>query len=65
MKKNCSNFLDFNVNFKDKVYKMTILLDFIIALILGNILGHPLSDEGLGMTGSITTTIVLNCEIER
>jgi uncharacterized membrane protein YcaP (DUF421 family) len=35
------------------------LLDFIIALILGNILAHPLSDEGLGMTGSITTTIVL------
>ncbi len=35
------------------------LLDFIIAIILGNILAHPLSDEGLGMTGSITTTIVL------
>jgi len=35
------------------------LLDFIMAIILGNILAHPLSDEGLGMTGSITTTLVL------
>lgn len=35
------------------------LLDFIIAITLGNILAHPLSDEGLGMTGSITTTSVL------
>lgn len=35
------------------------LLDFIIAITLGNILAHPLSDEGLGMTGSITTTYVL------
>jgi uncharacterized membrane protein YcaP (DUF421 family) len=35
------------------------LIDFIISIILGNILAHPLSDEGLGMTGSITTTIVL------
>ncbi|MTI70327.1 MAG: DUF421 domain-containing protein [Firmicutes bacterium] len=35
------------------------LLDFIIAITLGNILAHPLSDEGLGMTGSITTTTVL------
>lgn len=35
------------------------LLDFIIAITLGNILAHPLSDEELGMTGSITTTAVL------
>lgn len=35
------------------------LLDFIISITLGNILAHPLSDQGLGMTGSITTTIVL------
>ena len=35
------------------------LLDFIIAIILGNILAHPLSDEELGMVGSITTTVVL------
>ncbi|MBS4539381.1 DUF421 domain-containing protein [Clostridium sp. D2Q-11] len=35
------------------------LLDFIIAITLGNILAHPLSDEGLGMVGSITTTAVL------
>lgn len=34
-------------------------IDFVIAIILGNILAHPLSDEGLGMTGSITTTSVL------
>lgn len=35
------------------------LLDFIIAITLCNILAHPLSDEGLGMVGSITTTAVL------
>lgn len=35
------------------------LLDFIIALTLGNIIAHPLSDERLGLKGSITTTIVL------
>ncbi|MEW9699356.1 DUF421 domain-containing protein [Paenibacillus sp. SI8] len=34
-------------------------LDFIIALILGNILAHPLSDEHSGLAGSMTTTIVL------
>ncbi|SFD78878.1 Uncharacterized membrane protein YcaP, DUF421 family [Paenibacillus catalpae] len=34
-------------------------LDFIIALILGNIIAHPLSDEGLSLTGSMITTIVL------
>ena len=34
-------------------------LDFIIALILGNILAHPLSDEKLGLKGSMTTTLVL------
>lgn len=35
------------------------LQDFVIAIILGNILAHPLSDEGLGMTGSIVTTFIL------
>lgn len=35
------------------------LNDFIIAITLGNILAQPLSDERLGMIGSITTTIVL------
>ncbi|MDF2646686.1 MAG: hypothetical protein K0Q73_2491 [Paenibacillus sp.] len=34
-------------------------LDFIIALILGNIIAHPLSDEKLALTGSMITTIVL------
>jgi uncharacterized membrane protein YcaP (DUF421 family) len=34
-------------------------LDFVTALLLGNILAHPLSDEGLGMPGSMTTTAVL------
>lgn len=34
-------------------------LDFIIALILGNIIAHPLSDEKLGLTGSMITTMVL------
>jgi uncharacterized membrane protein YcaP (DUF421 family) len=35
------------------------LLDFTMALILGNILAHPLSDEQLGMKGSLITTSVL------
>lgn len=34
-------------------------LDFIIALTLGNIIAHPLSDEELGLKGSMITTIVL------
>lgn len=34
-------------------------LDFIIAMTLGNILAHPLSDEELGLKGSMITTIVL------
>jgi len=33
-------------------------LDFIIALTLGNIIAHPLSDEKLGLKGSMITTIV-------
>lgn len=35
------------------------LLDFVIALVLGNIIAHPLSDEQLGMKGSMITTVVL------
>jgi uncharacterized membrane protein YcaP (DUF421 family) len=35
------------------------LLDFIIALTLGNIIAHPLSDQHLGLKGSMTTTISL------
>lgn len=35
------------------------LIDFAMALIIGNILAHPLSDEGLGMKGSLITTTVL------
>lgn len=34
-------------------------LDFVIALILGNIMAHPLSDENLGLKGSMITTFVL------
>lgn len=34
-------------------------LDFVIALILGNIIAHPLSDERLGLKGSMITTSVL------
>jgi uncharacterized membrane protein YcaP (DUF421 family) len=34
-------------------------LDFIIALILGNIIAHPLSDEHLSLTGSMISTAVL------
>ncbi|MFB1097381.1 DUF421 domain-containing protein [Terribacillus sp. JSM ZJ617] len=35
------------------------LLDFVIALVIGNIIAHPLSDEELGLKGSLITTIVL------
>jgi uncharacterized membrane protein YcaP (DUF421 family) len=35
------------------------LLDFIMALILGNIIAHPLSDEQLGLKGSMITMTVL------
>lgn len=35
------------------------LLDFVIALVIGNIIAHPLSDERLGLKGSVVTTIVL------
>lgn len=35
------------------------LLDFVIALMLGNIIAHPLSDQTIGMKGSIISTIVL------
>ncbi|MFC5602521.1 DUF421 domain-containing protein [Sporosarcina koreensis] len=35
------------------------LIDFTIALIIGNILAHPLSDEKLGMKGSLISTAVL------
>ena len=35
------------------------LLDFTIALILGNILAHPLSDEQSGLKGSMITTATL------
>ncbi|MDM5330523.1 DUF421 domain-containing protein [Neobacillus sp. CF12] len=35
------------------------LIDFAIALIIGNIIAHPLSDEHLGLKGSMTTTAVL------
>ncbi|MEW9052652.1 MAG: YetF domain-containing protein [Neobacillus sp.] len=34
------------------------LLDFVVALVLGNIIAHPLSDEELGLKGSMLTTIV-------
>ncbi|MVX63148.1 DUF421 domain-containing protein [Clostridium chromiireducens] len=35
------------------------VLDFAIALVIGNIIAHPLSDEHLGLKGSIITTIAL------
>src|SRR3954447_25636232 len=35
------------------------LLDFVIALIIGNIIAHPLSDEHLGLKGSMVTMTVL------
>jgi uncharacterized membrane protein YcaP (DUF421 family) len=36
------------------------LLDFVIALVIGNVIAHPLSDEELGLEGSMITTIVLS-----
>ena len=35
------------------------LLDFVIALVIGNVIAHPLSDEHLGLEGSLISTIVL------
>lgn len=35
------------------------LLDFVMALVIGNIIAHPLSDEELGLKGSMITTFVL------
>lgn len=35
------------------------LLDFAIAVIIGNIIAHPLSDEGLGLKGAMITMGVL------
>lgn len=34
-------------------------LDFVMALVIGNIIAHPLSDEKLGLKGSMITTTVL------
>lgn len=35
------------------------ILDFVISLVIGNIIAHPLSDEKLGLKGSIISTSVL------
>jgi uncharacterized membrane protein YcaP (DUF421 family) len=35
------------------------LLDFIMAISIGNIIAHPLSDEGLGLKGSLITMSTL------
>jgi len=35
------------------------VLDFTIAIVMGNIIAHPLSDEGLGLKGSMITMSVL------
>ncbi|WP_160725190.1 DUF421 domain-containing protein [Bacillus sp. USDA818B3_A] len=35
------------------------LLDFVIALVIGNIIAHPLSDQHLEFKGSVITTVVL------
>lgn len=35
------------------------LIDFVIALVIGNIIAHPLSDQHLGLKGSMITTVVL------
>ena len=35
------------------------LLDFVVVMLLGNILAHPLSDSHLGLKGSIITVTVV------
>ncbi|MER2129081.1 YetF domain-containing protein [Solibacillus sp.] len=35
------------------------LLDFAMAILIGNIIAHPLSDEGLGLKGSLVSMSVL------
>ncbi|WP_050180255.1 DUF421 domain-containing protein [Domibacillus robiginosus] len=35
------------------------VIDFAIVLVIGNIVAHPLSDEGLGLKGSFVTTLVM------
>lgn len=35
------------------------LLDFAVAITIGNIIAHPLSDEGLGLKGSMITMVSL------
>jgi uncharacterized membrane protein YcaP (DUF421 family) len=35
------------------------LLDFVMALMLGNIIAHPLSDHRIGLKGSLISTIVI------
>ncbi|HEX9024946.1 MAG TPA: YetF domain-containing protein [Clostridium sp.] len=35
------------------------LLDFVISLVIGNIIAHPLSDEHLALKGSIITSVTL------
>lgn len=35
------------------------LLDFIMALMIGNIIAHPLSDHRIGLKGSVISTIVI------
>jgi uncharacterized membrane protein YcaP (DUF421 family) len=35
------------------------LLDFVMALMLGNIIAHPLSDQRIGLKGSVISTIVI------
>ncbi|MGP7817335.1 DUF421 domain-containing protein [Niallia sp. 01092] len=35
------------------------LLDFVVSLVIGNVIAHPLSDEQLGLKGSMITITVL------
>ncbi|MDM5335219.1 DUF421 domain-containing protein [Ureibacillus composti] len=37
------------------------LLDYSMAILIGNIIAHPLSDEGLGLKGSLISMSVLVC----
>ncbi|MGP4079865.1 DUF421 domain-containing protein [Pseudalkalibacillus sp. R45] len=43
----------------DRSISQATLLDFVIVLVIGNIIAHPLSDEGLGLKGSMITMGVL------
>jgi uncharacterized membrane protein YcaP (DUF421 family) len=47
------------MSFGQRTISQLRLLDFVIALVIGNIIAHPLSGEELGMEGSVIASVVL------